>query len=136
MRVSSRHRARLGGALAVMALSAGSLLTAAGPAAAGTACDWDPAGVILLSASTVPSGGQIHVGWNIVGVSCPPSAIRPVWESMSGPGFAGDETLSSRSGGRTVTVTDPPGTNAVWTLTVHSRFGSTELDQEFAFVTS
>jgi hypothetical protein len=135
----STRRSRFGGAVAVLALAVGSLLTAATPAAAvpsTTPCDWDPAGVIMLSSTTVVSGGQLTVSWNVTGISCPPTAIAPVVVQMSGPGFTGDETVPPTDS-RLVTVTQPGPSTATWILKLKSlkTGGSTDLDTESASVT-
>ncbi len=131
MRFPSTRRGRPGGAVAILALAAGCLVAAAGPAgAAPSVVDCDPAGTIMLNPTTVDVGGQVNVSWNVIHVAgCNPPITS---ERMSGPGFSGDEVLPGLAGNRPVTLTQP-GT-ATWTLSVTTRFGETELFRASATV--
>jgi hypothetical protein len=131
MRFPSTRRRRLGGAVAILALAAGCLVTAAGSAgAAPSVVDCDPAGTVMLNPTTVDAGGQVNVGWNVILVAgCNPPITS---ERMSGPGFSGDEVLPTLAGNRPVTLTQP-GT-ATWILSVTTRFGETELYRASATV--
>lgn len=136
---SIRHRNRgLAGALAVLALAAGGLITAAAPAGAASASrsaspavvECDPVGTVFANPLTVAAGGQVTVSWSTrMTTGCNPPITRI---SMSGPGFNGDETVG-RSGSRTVTVFQSGV--AVWTLSASSPFGETELASASTHVT-
>jgi hypothetical protein len=128
----------LAGVLAVLALAAGGLITAAAPAGATSASrpaspavvDCDPVGTVSANPLTVAAGGQVTVSWSTRNTTgCNPPITRI---SMSGPGFNGDETVG-RSGSRTVTVFQSG--IAVWTLSASSPFGETELASRSATVT-
>ena len=130
----------LAGALAVLALAAGGLITAAAPAGAASASasrsaapavvDCDPVGTVFANPLTVAAGGQVTVSWSTrMTTGCNPPITRI---SMSGPGFNGDETVG-RSGSRTVTVFQSG--IAVWTLSASSAFGETELASASTHVT-
>ncbi|GHI10074.1 hypothetical protein [Streptomyces cellostaticus] len=135
MSVSSVRGGRLGAA-AVLVLTAGSLAVAAGPAGAApsapsTVADCDPAGNIMLNPTTVVSGGSVNVSWHVVNIAgCNPAIIS---ERISGPGFNGDEAVTT-SGSRTVTLSQPGPSTATWTLSVATRFGETALDEQSATV--
>src|SRR5439155_14382680 len=129
MHIPSMRRGRLRGALAVLALVAGGLLAAATPATAAPAVttDCDPAGVLFVDPSSITSGDQMTVSWNIIGAAdCRPR----LFGRLSGPGFNGDEVLPTFSGQRRVTVTQPGPSVATWTLFIASTLGETQLDSE------
>ncbi|MFJ9908954.1 hypothetical protein ACIRVK_40000 [Streptomyces sp. NPDC101152] len=123
---NSRARRHL--AATALVLAAGSPAVGAGPAhaAAPVRADCDPAGNVMVSASTVTSGDTVDVSWHVVNIAgCNPSITS---ERISGPGFTGDEAVPA-SGSRTVTITQSDPGTATWTLSVTTRFGETELDE-------
>ncbi|MER5638878.1 hypothetical protein ABT095_18180 [Kitasatospora sp. NPDC002227] len=126
MRISS---ARRGGLVAALALTAGSLALAAGPATAAAAL-CEPVGTVMVNPNTVMSGGKVAVSWKASGTAgCPITSER-----MSGPGFDGDETVPA-SGTRTVQITQDGPSVASWTLSAANSGGETELYSKSVTVT-
>jgi hypothetical protein len=131
MRFPPTRRGHLGGGAAILALAAGCLAAAAGPAgAAPPDADCDPAGTVTLNTTDFNAGAPVNVSWKVTHVAACSPAITS--ERMSGPGFSGDEVLPGLTGNRTVTPTQL-GT-ATWILSVTTRSGETELYRASATV--